>query len=186
MSKTKTTPSQSPAKSRKSTGTTSTNRTVSESLQIELEKFEAICASLRAALDEEKEVADYDPEVIRRWKQRDMDENDLLLLYEVKMYSKDRLLARVEGSTDLRNILDRACVAEAPERFGFQFTGQVWQPIRSKFEKVINGMHDRAALSGESTYSLDGRSNNSGQLKDPEEVAEPPAVMGVLPGTDDI
>ncbi len=187
MSKTKT-ENKSPTPPRtktKSTGTGSTTKTLQEELQQELDKLEAVCQSLRAALDEEQDVGDYSPDTIRRWKQQDMEDEDLLIVYNVEMYSNTRRLARVHGTSDLRGILARDAVPEAPERFGFQFTGQVWQPIRLRFEQLINGLHDHTSVSAQSQYSLDGQSRISSSMQDPGAVSEPPAVRGALPGTVD-
>lgn len=56
-------------------------------------------------------------------------DSDLVLEYQVKLRSKDGIIAVNEGSSRLNSIMNKRLIVEAPRRFEAEFQHQIFEPV---------------------------------------------------------
>lgn len=96
------------------------------STEVDVDQLKRLHARLNEIFPEAEQIPDFD-----------LDPEDIAVVYDVKVFSKDGQEFRVKGSSVLSGFLLEECIPESPFRFhAFQVTN-IYQPLRSKANRYL-------------------------------------------------
>lgn len=100
-------------------------------------------------------------EQLRKANTINLKDTDLLIQYDVKLVSKEGVIAVNEGSSRMNSIMNRRLIVEAPRRFESEFQHQIFEPIYAEaIELFDNNSFNNSSLANIKqqigNYELDG------------------------------